>query len=97
MEWGLVSLAHNLRKYVARKAKERDKYAQSMKISDEISLLKAAIWQSEVLFQSMAGRGLVSGSLTTESEGWMKRSGTLAESSDCNIANLYNKKGVTQK
>ncbi|MFR6543072.1 MAG: hypothetical protein ACLUPL_11070 [Butyricimonas virosa] len=45
----------------------------------------------------MAGRGLVSGSLTTESEGWMKRSGTLAESSDCNIANLYNKKGVTQK
>lgn len=43
VEWGLVSLAHNLRKYVAQKTKERDRYAQSMKISDEISLLKAAI------------------------------------------------------
>lgn len=30
VEWGLVSLAHNLRKYVAHKAKIREKYAQSM-------------------------------------------------------------------
>ena len=64
-EWGLVSLAHNLRKYVAQKTKERDRYAQSM-----------------------AGRGLVSGSLTTTSEGWMKRSGTLEEPSDCDFAIL---------
>ncbi len=65
VEWGLVSLAHNLRKYVAQKTKERDRYAQSM-----------------------AGRGLVSGSLTTTSEGWMKRSGTLEEPSDCDFAIL---------
>ncbi len=38
-----VALEHNLRKYVAQKTKERDRYAQSMKISDEISLLKSAI------------------------------------------------------
>ena len=36
----------------------------------------------------MAGRGLVSGSLTTKSEGWMKRSGTLEEHSDCNFIRL---------
>ena len=40
----------------------------------------------------MAGRGLVSGSLTTKSEGWMKRSGTLEEPSDCDFINLDNKK-----
>ena len=65
VEWGLVSLAHNLRKYVAQKTKDRDRYAQSM-----------------------AGRSLVSGSLTTKSEGWMKRSGTLEEPSDCDFAIL---------
>ncbi len=30
VEWGLVSLAHNLRKYTAKKCKEKDKEAQSM-------------------------------------------------------------------
>ena len=40
----------------------------------------------------MAGRGLVSGSLTTTSEGWMKRSETLEEPSDCDFINLDNKK-----
>ena len=43
VEWGLVSLAHNLRKYVAQKTKERDKYAQNMKIDRKISLLRTAI------------------------------------------------------
>ena len=61
----IESVAHNLRKYVAQKTKDRDRYAQSM-----------------------AGRGLVSGSLTTKSEGWMKRSGTLEEPSDCYFAIL---------
>ena len=65
VECGLVSLAHNLRKYVAQKTKDRDRYAQSM-----------------------AGRGLVSGSLTTTSEGWMKRSGTLEEPSDGDFIRL---------
>ena len=61
----IESVANNLRKYVAQKTKDRNKYAQSM-----------------------AGRGLVSGSLTTTSEGWMKRSGTLEEPSDCDFAIL---------
>ena len=43
VECGLVSLAHNLRKYVAHKAKVRDKYAQSMIIVVEEPLLKAAV------------------------------------------------------
>ena len=47
VEWGLVSLAHNLRKYVAHKAKVRDKYAQSMIIVVEEPLLKAAVQLSE--------------------------------------------------
>ncbi len=37
VEWGLVSLAHNLRKYVAKKTKERYKYAQSMAGRDLVS------------------------------------------------------------
>ena len=60
-----VALEHNLRKYVAQKTKERDRYAQSM-----------------------AGRGLVSGSLTTKSEAWMKRSETLEEPSDSDFIRL---------
>ena len=43
VECGLVSLVHNLRKYVAHKAKVRDKYAQSMIIVVEEALLKAAV------------------------------------------------------
>ena len=40
---GIVSLAHNLRKYVAHKTKVRGKYAQSMIIVVEEPLLKAAV------------------------------------------------------
>lgn len=40
VEWGLVSLAHNLRKYVTHKAKTRDKYAQSMQMMSVIPSLK---------------------------------------------------------
>ena len=43
VEWGLVSLAHNLRKYVAHKAKIRDKYAQSMVQVMENTLLNIAV------------------------------------------------------
>ena len=43
VEWGLVSLAHNLRKYVAHKAKIREKYAQDMMIVFEEPLLKVAV------------------------------------------------------
>jgi hypothetical protein len=43
VEWGLVSLAHNLRKYVAHKAKIREKYAQNMMIVIEEPLLKVAV------------------------------------------------------
>ena len=43
VEWGLVSLAHNLRKYVAHKAKVREKYAQSMIIVVEKPLIKVAV------------------------------------------------------
>ncbi len=63
----IESVAHNLKKYVAQKTKDRDRYAQSM-----------------------AGRGLVSGSMTTKSEGWMKQSGILEEPSGCDFAILYN-------
>ena len=42
VEWGLVSMAHNLRKYVAYKAKIRDKYAQSMIIAFGETLVKVA-------------------------------------------------------
>lgn len=43
VEWGLVSLAHNLRKYVAYKAKPKQKQAQSMVIVAEKPLLKHAV------------------------------------------------------
>ena len=39
---GLVSLAHNLRKYVAHKAKVREKYAQSMIMVVEKPLMQVA-------------------------------------------------------
>ena len=42
VEWGLVSLAHNLRKYVAHKAKIREKYAQSMIMVVEKTLMQVA-------------------------------------------------------
>jgi len=42
VEWGLVSLAHNLRKYVAHKAKIREKYAQSKIMVVEKTLMKVA-------------------------------------------------------
>ena len=42
VEWGLVSLAHNLRKYVAHKAKIREKYAQSMIMVVEKPLMQVA-------------------------------------------------------
>jgi hypothetical protein len=38
-----VSLAHNLRKHVAHKAKIREKYAQNMMIVIEEPLLKVAV------------------------------------------------------
>lgn len=37
VEWGLVSLAHNLRKYVAYKAESMHKQAQSMVLVTEKS------------------------------------------------------------
>ena len=40
MEWGLVSLVHNLRKYVAYKAKSKQKQAQSMVLVLEKPALK---------------------------------------------------------
>ena len=39
---GLVSLAHNLRKYVVHKAKIREKYAQSMIMVVEKTLMQVA-------------------------------------------------------
>ena len=43
VEWGLVSLAHNLRKYVAYKAKSKQKQAQSMVLVLEKTALKPAV------------------------------------------------------
>ena len=43
VEWGLVSLAHNLRKYVAYKAKSKQKQAQSMVLVLEKPALKPAV------------------------------------------------------
>ena len=43
VEWGLVSLAHNLRKYVAYKAKLKNKQAQSMVIVLEKPALMLAV------------------------------------------------------
>ena len=43
VEWGLVSLAHNLRKYVAYKAKSKKKQAQSMVLVLEKPALKPAV------------------------------------------------------
>ena len=43
VEWGLVSLAHNLRKYVAYKAKLKNKQAQSMVLVLEKPALKLAM------------------------------------------------------
>ena len=43
VEWGLVSLAHNLRKYVAYKAKSKHKQAQSMVLVLEKPALKPAV------------------------------------------------------
>ena len=43
VEWGLVSLAHNLRKYVAHKAKSKQKQAQSMVLVLEKPALKPAV------------------------------------------------------
>ena len=56
--------------------------------------MMVAILQSKVQFQSMAGCGLVSGSLTTKSEGLMKRSGTLEEPSDCDFIRDHRQKYV---
>ena len=43
VEWGLVSLAHNLRKYVAYKAELKKKQAQSMVLVLEKTALKPAV------------------------------------------------------
>ena len=43
VEWGLVSLAHNLRKYVAYKTKLKKKQAQSMVLVLEKPALKPAV------------------------------------------------------
>ena len=43
VEWGLVSLAHNLRKYVAYKAKSKHKQAQSMALVAEKPAMKSAV------------------------------------------------------
>jgi hypothetical protein len=43
VEWGLVSLAHNLRKYVAYKAKSKQKQVQSMVLVLEKPALKPAV------------------------------------------------------
>ena len=43
VEWGLVSLAHNLRKYVVHKAEMREKEARSMVMQIEKPILKAAV------------------------------------------------------
>ena len=43
VEWGLVSLAHNLRKYVAYKAELKKKQAQSMVFVLEKPVLKPAV------------------------------------------------------
>lgn len=43
VEWGLVSLAHNLRKYVAYKAEAKHKQIQSMVITIEKTLLKHVV------------------------------------------------------
>ena len=42
VEWGLVSMAHNLRKYVAHKAKIREKCAQCMIMVVEKPVMKVA-------------------------------------------------------
>lgn len=43
VEWGLVSLAHNLRKYVAHQAKSKHKQTQSMELVTEKSSLGIAV------------------------------------------------------
>ena len=43
VEWGLVSLTHNLRKYVAYKAKSKHKQAQSMALVAEKPAMKSAV------------------------------------------------------
>lgn len=47
VEWGLVSLAHNLRKDVAYKAESKHKQAQSMALVAEKPAMKSAVLLSE--------------------------------------------------
>ena len=42
VEWGLVSMAHNLRKYVVHKAKIREKCAQCIIMVVEKPVMKVA-------------------------------------------------------
>ena len=82
VEWGLMLLAHNLRKYVDHKAKIREKYAQSMIMVVEKTLRRPLDSCRKALTERGRPRPRERLPKERSSEGWMKRSGTLAEPSD---------------